>query len=87
VEAAKAAAVLFDAGESAYALLAGENGLLHCDSVFGAQYFVFALEESAQLTQQGCLFGEHLCKVFAADVPVQGIGVHDGYSASDSASG
>jgi hypothetical protein len=79
--------VLLDAGESAYALLAGENGLLHRDRIFGAQYFVFALEESAQLTQQGRLFGEHLGKVSAADVPVQGIGVHDGYSASDSASG
>ncbi len=79
--------MLLDAGESAYALLAGENGLLHRDGVFRAQYFVFALEESAQLTQQGRLFGEHLGKVFAADVPVQGIGVHDGYSASDSASG
>jgi hypothetical protein len=77
VQAAKGAALVFDPGERADALLASQNHPLHRYGVFRADDFVFTLEERAQLVQQTGLLDEHLGEVFAADIRVQG-GVNDG---------
>ncbi len=77
VQAAQGAALIFDPGERADALLACENHSLHRYGVFRADYFVFTLEERAQPGQQTRLLDEHLGEVFAADTRVQG-GIHDG---------
>jgi hypothetical protein len=71
VQAAKGAALLFDPGQGAHALLAGEHRSLDRYRVFRAQHFVLALEKRAELGQQTGLFGEHLRKVLAADITVE----------------
>jgi len=90
MQAAKGAAVLFDAGQRSDPLLAGENGLLQRHGILAAEHLVFTLEKIPQISQETGFFSQHLGEMLAADIRIHGVGVHDltqSASGSGSASG